>query len=363
MKDAAQYFGTLLQRPVAPQQDFKTPDPKHFKGDPEDLDRFLHQLEDKFSLEPARFAEDITKIRYTGQRLEGKAYKWYRAYHLQISHRDAFRIRGVRELDPQYASWDRFESALRSSFGERITRMQAVREWDKLKHKDSVDDFVDEITRLMWLTGYEGQVVQDKVRQGLNSELAMEWAKVARKPRDLGEQLALLRDMGHAMEDVHRQNPKGHGSNGSKGNQTQGQQSQGKGKDKAKKGKSAAGSQKKSDKKPNTKPERKDKDEMLKGISKDLLDERFKDEVCQRCGKPNHRWYECWSKDPTTTRVTGDAKRANKETGKDGNGPKSKKPKTSAAKAEETPAVASSQRILEITERDGSEDEYAVWAL
>ena len=94
--------------------------PKYFKGDPEDLDRFLHQLEDKFSLEPSRFKTDIFRIRYTGSRLEGKAYKWYKSYNLHISSHDAFRVRGTRELDPQYAKWERFEAALRASFGERI---------------------------------------------------------------------------------------------------------------------------------------------------------------------------------------------------------------------------------------------------
>ena len=131
------------------------------------------------------------------------AYKWYKSYHLHISSHDAFRVRGTRELDPQYAKWERFESALRASFGERITRAQAVREWDRLRHEDSIDDFVDKITHLMRLTAYEGEVVKDHIRQGLNNEMALEWAKIPRKPPDVREQLALLKDMGHAIEDVH----------------------------------------------------------------------------------------------------------------------------------------------------------------
>ena len=61
------------------QTDFKTPDPKAFKGEADDLDRFLQQLENKFSMEPRRFESDLNKIRFTGQLLEGKAAKWYKS--------------------------------------------------------------------------------------------------------------------------------------------------------------------------------------------------------------------------------------------------------------------------------------------
>ena len=33
----------------------------------------------------------------------------------------------------------------------------------RLCHTTSIDDFVDEITRLMWVTGFEGQQVEDKI--------------------------------------------------------------------------------------------------------------------------------------------------------------------------------------------------------
>ena len=86
----AHQINQLQQQQPQPQvpRDFKTPDIDPFKGDPEDLDRFLLQLEDKFSMEPTRFSTDLMKIKYAGQRLKDKAYKWYRSYHLQISQRE-----------------------------------------------------------------------------------------------------------------------------------------------------------------------------------------------------------------------------------------------------------------------------------
>ena len=140
--------------------------------------------------------------------MKNRAYKWYRAYYLQISSRDATRIRGDIELDPQYASWDRFEASLRATFVKRITRKEAVREWERILHTTSSDDFVDEITRLMWVTGFEGQQVEDEIERGLNDVMYQELSKLPNKRYRIAKQLALLRDIGHSIEDALRSDTK-----------------------------------------------------------------------------------------------------------------------------------------------------------
>jgi hypothetical protein len=332
--------------------DMKTPDPKPFKGEAEDLDRFLLQLENKFSMEPSRFESDLIKIRYTGQLLEGKAYKWYKSYHLQISSRDAYRVRGIRELDPTYASWDRFEASLRSSFGERITRDQAVREWHRLRHSDNIDDFVDEINRLMWITGYEGDIVEDKLKHGLNEELGKEWAKLAQKPAEIGEQLALLRDMGHQVEDWYRRRkPRDQATTA--GQKPEGKKSEGKRPDGKNPGKPKSGDQSK----PAGKKAWKDRAEELKGVSKEILEERRAGDKCQKCGKSGHKWYECWCKTPVTTKVAGSKRGSSGESERE-----PKKGKTAGAKQEdlEVPTVASG-RVIEIPEM--AEEDLDLWLL
>ena len=42
----------------------EAPKPQPYKGDPEDLERFLRQLENVWALEPHKYKKDITKIRY-----------------------------------------------------------------------------------------------------------------------------------------------------------------------------------------------------------------------------------------------------------------------------------------------------------
>jgi hypothetical protein len=180
----------------------KAPQPSKFKGEAHDVDRFLRQCENVFSIETSSFLQDTIKIRYTGNLLEGTAaVNWYEAYHNLIDQGAADRAAGQQvQLDPHWATWDTFSHSFRSSFGDRVTREEAVVKWDKLSQTAGIDTFLDQIVQLMWKTGYSGEVVDDKISQGLSTELALDWAKVAVKPALLNERIQLLRHMGHVLE-------------------------------------------------------------------------------------------------------------------------------------------------------------------
>ena len=60
----------------------------------------------------------------------------------------------------------------------------------------------------MWVTDFEGQQVLDKIEPGLNDVLHLEWGKLPYKPYGIAEQLALLRDMGHSIENAFRSDTK-----------------------------------------------------------------------------------------------------------------------------------------------------------
>jgi len=95
----------------------------------------------------------------------------------------------------------------------------------------------------------------------------------------------------------------------------------------------------------------------LKGIPKEIVDDRAKEGDCLKCGKPNHRWFECWAKGPTTTKVVAGAKR--KAITESGGGPQ-KKGKVAGAEKEEPPAAASG-RVIEIPDDIG--EDLDIWAL
>ena len=182
------------------------PKPQPYKGDPEDLERFLRQLENMWALEAHRYKKDITKIRYAANLLyrnandkHGDPVKWYEAYHPKIDLAGAKRLPGGAKatLDPVWSMWNVFVESLRASFANRVGREQAVNQWQELKHTDSIEDFLDRLTKLMWWTGYTEEVTKDKLIRGLNQEVGLVWAQTPPKPRSLHEQMALLRDIGH----------------------------------------------------------------------------------------------------------------------------------------------------------------------
>jgi hypothetical protein len=91
-------------------------------------------------------------------------------------------------------------ASLRSSFGSRLTREKAVWEFEKLEHSKGIDAFLDELTRLIWQTGYSDDMVKNEISRSLNKELSKDWSKVLDKPDSLAGWLIRLRGMGHNNE-------------------------------------------------------------------------------------------------------------------------------------------------------------------
>jgi hypothetical protein len=100
----------------------------------------------------------------------------------------------------------------------------------------------------------------------------------------------------------------------------------------------------------------------LKGIPKKLFHERGDANKCFKCEKDNHKWFECWSKEPVTTKVAAVAERkARKEPKVEKAKDKpSKESKTASAKKEEKAVTAAiSHNIIEVSE---DEDMDKAWA-
>src|SRR5260221_4732710 len=150
-------------------RDPKAPQPSKLKGEAHDVDRFLRQCENVFTLEASSFRNEGSKIRYTGNLLEGSTVvNWYEAYHNLIDQGAANRAAGRQvQLDPHWLSWARFTFSFRQSFGDRVTREEAVAKWDRLIQTAGIDAFLDKIVQLMWKTGYSGEVVDDQISKGL----------------------------------------------------------------------------------------------------------------------------------------------------------------------------------------------------
>jgi len=334
-------------------KDSKGEKPDYFKGDTaENLERFLLQCETKFRLEKRAFLLDIDRIWYAGSQMKDDAYGWFKTYRLNIDREEAIRITGSFTRSPRHETWLHFKGELRNSYGSRRHRDEAVAKWTKLQHTGRIDSFLDELIRLRRITGYDGDIVKDKLRIDLNEELGRDWAKITRKPDNIDQQIDMVREMGHQIEDYEaKRKGKGTQENKSHGRE----QSGGSSSKFQRKGKPQEG-------KPNQKPEQgkkgkvkgewRDRKVELEGISQDLLSERKKDGLCQKCGKPNHSWFECWTKKPVTSKVAGAKRKAASVTEPEEQGAAKKGKAKAASSSIQEQAVASAGRIIELDEDD-----------
>ena len=270
------------------------PKPRPYKDDREDLERFLRQIENVWALEPHKYKEDITKILYAANLLHRNTIhkhsdpvKWYEAYYPKIDLGAALRFPGVARatLDPVWSKWSVFVQSLRSRIATRVGREQAVNQWHELKHTDSIDDLLDNLTNLMWHTGYTEEIAKDKLNRGLNREVGLMWAQTPQKPHALHEQMALIRDIGHSPKNFRTLNkmnndhhPKSH-------------------KNRHNSGQDMSGKKRKSSE---MTTDRKDKSVELKGIPFHILEEKKKAEMCLKCGKGPYKWFKCFLKQPVT---------------------------------------------------------------
>ena len=112
-----------------------TPKLQPYKGDPDDLERFLRQLNNVWALEALGDKKDITTIRYAANLRyrntndkHGDPVKWYEAYHPKINLAAAKRLPGGAKgtLDPVWSTWNVFVESLRASFATKVGREQAV---------------------------------------------------------------------------------------------------------------------------------------------------------------------------------------------------------------------------------------------
>ena len=175
---------------------------KAFKGDPDDMRRFVNDVETKLEYHRKALVKDMDKIRLIVPLLEGKAKKWYEGLHPHIHKSAADRLKIPFDKNHPFRKWANFFDGLQMSFGGSLSRDCSVAEWNKLRHTPGkIDDYLDAILRLMWSCGYGGEVIKDKIKAGLSEDLRKAWATKTDHPEEPVQYIAALRALGHALED------------------------------------------------------------------------------------------------------------------------------------------------------------------
>jgi hypothetical protein len=347
----------------------KSPLPKKFTGADDDVDRFLGQLTDYFGL--TRVMEDLDKIRTAGMLCEGDAGHWYQTYRLKIDKAMAMRKLGRWVEDPVFKTWEHFEKTLRDSHGGRHRRQQDVDKWNALRQTGGIDTFLDEVTRLVWAMDYPENVVKDKLRSGLKKELRKEWSKVRPKPESVAEQIALIRDLGHADEDFEREEARRSRDN---------RPSRDDRRDRRRSKSPRRRDDRRDDRRPNhrhdkSRSEKRGKNssssassqswkergskpsfqQATRGIDSDVIAQRRKNGDCLKCGKSGHSWAECRSGGRDNR--DSDGKRKNDDGDSRGSSYKKSKPAAAAAAATSEPG-----RIIEIPDDEAEDLDFDIWA-
>src|SRR5947209_4171492 len=81
-----------------------------------------------------------------------------------------------------------------------MTHDKSVLEWNWLHYrKRQIDNFLYRIIILAYKTGYSGNMVIDKVKEGLMDTMWASWAMVQNIPKDVSEYMAALRAFGHEI--------------------------------------------------------------------------------------------------------------------------------------------------------------------
>jgi len=333
-------------------------DVRPFDGNPDDLKRFAMDVESKFDYHRKSIRKDMDKIRLIVPLLEGKAKKWYESIHIFINKQAADRERIPFDKNSPYRKWDTFFDLLRSSFGGGLTRDRYVLEWNRLRHKEGhIDEFLDRILNLMYAIGYSGDIVKDKIKEGLTDEMRKNWALVQNKPEPAPQYMASLRAFAHEIEQNSTYSRNKSRGTGDGSEPTPKRRSR---KEKRERRETAAPSQAPSGS--TKKGTHKDRETELKGIPESIRDERRKVNRCLKCGKPGHTWYNCFSKTPVTHSVaqtsveeaTAPKKKRKRKRNKDNDQNEAKKAKVErATEAKPTGGNRSpSPRIFEIEDSD-----------
>ena len=308
------------------------------------VEDFLWNLDCKFQIEGRAWVNnDQAKSRFASSCLSGKARDWFRAYRYQVNPDEARRVGlSTQALDKRYWSWVFFEEQLRRAFGTKDMKEKALKKWEALSHTGSIDEFCDEIERLMWVVDLSQTSIEHKLAISLKYELRKDWAKALNKPSNIMDQLSLLREMGCPIEDfnkTHKKEEKSNSSTSSGSKRKRGDDT------------SYAAPKKSRVEKSSGKFGRfSSKDEALQGIPQEVLEQRMRDKVCWRCGKGGHRAMDCRSNAPVTAKVAVSK-------GKEKNGKKPFGAKVSAASKktsedDQLQVAVSSSRIMELSTDD-----------
>ena len=174
-------------------------------------------------------------------------------------------------------------------------------------------------------------MVRDKIKEGLTDEMRRSWAMVQGKPEKIYLYMDALREFAHEIERTAaytKSQSRSHGSGEASEQTPKWEKKKEKKEKKEKRDKPSQPQSQPGPSKGKRKADFKDRDTELREILSLVIEERKKASVCLKCGKPNHTWFKCFTKDSVTRSVASASKKKRKrEANKEEDAPAAKKAK------------------------------------
>ena len=259
----------------------------------------------------------MDKIRLIVPLLKGKAKKWSENIHVNINRHAAARQGVEFDKNNKLRKCNTFFALLQSSFGQSVTRDRSVQEWNRLRHRDgNVDYFRDRIHNLIYAIGYTGEMVKDKIKEGLTDEMRRNWAMVQGKPEQIYPYMDAFRKFAHEIKRTAaytKTRNRSRGSGETSGSAPKREKKKKRKKNKGRRDKPSQPPSQPGSSKGKWKADFKDRDTELRGIPNSVIEERKTASVCLKSGKPNHTWFKCCTKDPVTQSVASASKKKRKQ--------------------------------------------------
>jgi len=179
-----------------------------------------------------------------------------------------------------------------------------------------IDHFCDELMRLALELGYSRNIVKDKARVGMTTDLRNPWALKTPLPDEYVEYINLLRHTGHQLEDVASFNrtvtkEKHH----SKPEKSDDRQSSAKRQRKDRKGSGPRQQKPRNHASGSSRPQETEHTKMHRNVPQILIDKRKRLNQCSPCGQDGHYWAKCPSAAPVVASSHIRRKRSAQEAG------------------------------------------------
>jgi len=162
--------------------------PKCYDGKKGELRGFLTRLKAYFRHYPKSFSNEVDKVLFAANRLEGEALNWFEPTLRNFLDNDS--EAQDEETTAIFAEYSNFEEGLKGAFGDPDEARTAERQLTQFRQRGSATDYAARFRQISSHLDWEDEPLMAQFYQGLKEEVKDELVKLDR-PRTFAEYAAM----------------------------------------------------------------------------------------------------------------------------------------------------------------------------